>query len=146
MAFTLIAFYVLTNHVKLAALKLIEQGKLSFETNAEDFLPELRNPVIVDTDSQGKSVVTPAKTAITVNHLLNHSSGLFYPFVPETPYALPALFVNKEVHRAQANSVSKFLQLLRVSIYRQTLVRGLLTRVITAGRLSWYTTQIRTWN
>ncbi|KAF9556310.1 beta-lactamase/transpeptidase-like protein, partial [Agrocybe pediades] len=60
----------------LAALRLIELGKISYDTVAADHIPQLRNLVIV---KDGSAEATPAKTAITVKHLLNHSSGLFYP-------------------------------------------------------------------
>lgn len=81
---------------KLAALKLIDQGKINYDTKAEEYLPEFRDPVIVETTAEGDTIVKPAQKAATVKHLLNFSSGLFYPPVPGKLYALPALLLDKE--------------------------------------------------
>ncbi|KAJ7146165.1 beta-lactamase/transpeptidase-like protein [Mycena epipterygia] len=63
----------------IAALKLIEQGKIELDTYVEKVLPELANPVIVTGyDDMGKPLTTPAKSKITFGQLLNHSSGLDY--------------------------------------------------------------------
>ncbi|KAJ7066208.1 beta-lactamase [Mycena amicta] len=65
----------------IAVLQLIEQGKLSLSTPVTDILPELATPVLVtsyDPTTQKPTASTPATTSITINHLLNHSSGLDY--------------------------------------------------------------------
>jgi CubicO group peptidase (beta-lactamase class C family) len=63
----------------LAALKLVDQGKITFDTPVADYLPELRNPIIVDRVDTQKTSFKPAETVVTVKHLLNFTSGLFYP-------------------------------------------------------------------
>ncbi|PPQ97279.1 hypothetical protein CVT26_006672 [Gymnopilus dilepis] len=63
----------------LAGLKLIEQGKMTFDTPVADYLPQLANPVVVDSLSTTKTTFRPAKTVLTVKHLFNFTSGLFYP-------------------------------------------------------------------
>ncbi|KAJ3505256.1 hypothetical protein NLJ89_g7511 [Agrocybe chaxingu] len=63
----------------LAALMLIERGKLSFETIVADYLPGLRDPVILDDIMADNPTFKPAKNAIRVKHLLNMSAGLPYP-------------------------------------------------------------------
>ncbi|KAJ6562001.1 beta-lactamase/transpeptidase-like protein [Mycena capillaripes] len=62
----------------IAALQLIEQGKIALDTAAETVLPELANPVVVTSYDEAGWVrtTTPAKAKITVAHLLNHTSGL----------------------------------------------------------------------
>ncbi|KAJ7721020.1 beta-lactamase/transpeptidase-like protein [Mycena metata] len=63
----------------IAALQLIEQGKITLDTPAETILPELANPVVVtgyDKETGRPSTTTPAKGKITLGDLLNHSSGI----------------------------------------------------------------------
>ncbi|KAJ7745676.1 beta-lactamase/transpeptidase-like protein [Mycena metata] len=64
----------------IAALQLIEQGKIALDSPVETVLPELANPVVVvDHDEAGRPRTTvPAKAKITMGQLLNHSSGLDY--------------------------------------------------------------------
>jgi len=96
----------------LAALKLLDQGKITLDTPVENYLPELRNPVIVDQSSEKETTFTPAKTAITVKHLLNFTSGLFYPFSAENPFALPEAYYSKDMHAA-ADPVSAFFDIVK---------------------------------
>jgi CubicO group peptidase (beta-lactamase class C family) len=63
----------------LAALKLVEQGKITFDTPVADYLPQLRNPIIVDRTDTQETSFKPAETVVTLRHLLNFTSGLFYP-------------------------------------------------------------------
>ncbi|KAJ7243764.1 beta-lactamase/transpeptidase-like protein [Mycena rebaudengoi] len=68
----------------IAAMQLIEQGKIQLSTPVAQILPELANPIIVTSalDQDGKM----ANTEITFLHLLTHTSGLEYN--PEgAPYA-----------------------------------------------------------
>ncbi|KAF8186368.1 beta-lactamase/transpeptidase-like protein [Pholiota molesta] len=84
----------------LATLKLIEDGKIGFDTPLGDYLPEFRNPVIVDKTSTPKTTFRPAQTVITVKHLLNFSSGLFYPVVRDDLSGLPTGYTSKDMHVA----------------------------------------------
>lgn len=85
----------------LAALKLVEQGKISFDTPLSDYLPEFRNPIIVEKTSTQKTKFTPAKTVVTLKHILNFSSGLFYPVVREDLHGLSNGYASKEMHATQ---------------------------------------------
>lgn len=62
----------------IAALQLIEQGRLTFDTHASKYFPELENPVVLKDPFDPDSTSTPAQTPITVFHLITHSSGSFY--------------------------------------------------------------------
>ncbi|KAJ6631566.1 beta-lactamase/transpeptidase-like protein [Mycena sp. CBHHK59/15] len=64
----------------IAALQLIEQGKIALSTPVAQVLPELADPVILTgRDAAGKPATTaPAQNAITLGHLLNHTSGMEY--------------------------------------------------------------------
>ncbi|KAF8964756.1 beta-lactamase/transpeptidase-like protein [Flammula alnicola] len=95
----------------LAALKLVEQGKISFDTPLSDYLPEFRNPIIVDDTSTQKTTFRPAETVLTLKHVLNFSSGLFYPVVREGPNSLPDAYTSKEIHGTQ-DPISSFLRVI----------------------------------
>ncbi|TDV05478.1 serine hydrolase domain-containing protein [Paraburkholderia caballeronis] len=63
-----------------ACMQLIEQGKLRLDQPASDILPELKTPMVLEGfDAAGQPRLRPAKRAITVRHLLTHTSGYTYP-------------------------------------------------------------------
>ena len=63
----------------VAALQLVESGKLSLESPVAKYLPKLANPkVLVGFDQKGEPEMRAAKTQITLRHLLTHTSGLCY--------------------------------------------------------------------
>lgn len=70
----------------LAALQLIEQGKLSLDDLASKYVPEISKIQIFDgKDSEGKLKTRPAQTQITVRHLFTHTAGFTYDFFdPDT--------------------------------------------------------------
>ncbi|KAF8909682.1 beta-lactamase [Gymnopilus junonius] len=84
----------------LAGLILIEQGKISMDTPVADYFPQLRNPVIVDSTSP-QTTFRPATAVMTVKHLLNFSSGLFYGDRPDSDGSLPPPYTSKEMHAAE---------------------------------------------
>lgn len=68
----------------IAAMLLIEDGKLGLDQNIADFIPGFANPtVLVDPDNSLKS--RPSMTPITVRHLLTHTAGLGYSIVTKGP-------------------------------------------------------------
>ncbi|KAJ6492582.1 beta-lactamase/transpeptidase-like protein [Mycena vitilis] len=71
----------------IAALQLIDQGKIALDTPIESVLPELANPVVVTGRNEAgwPTTTTPAKEKILFGHLLNHSSGLDYFHDGTTP-------------------------------------------------------------
>jgi len=63
----------------VAALQLVEQGKITLDEPVSKVLPKLAKPEALDHfDGGGKPVMRPARTAITLRHLLTHTSGLCY--------------------------------------------------------------------
>ncbi|KAJ6534393.1 beta-lactamase/transpeptidase-like protein [Mycena capillaripes] len=69
----------------VAALQLVEQGKIALDTPVESVLPELASPVVITgKDEAGNPVTTPAKNKITFGQLLNHSSGLDGDVLPRS--------------------------------------------------------------
>jgi CubicO group peptidase (beta-lactamase class C family) len=63
----------------VAALQLVEQGKVDLAEPIAGRLPQLANlDVLEGFDAAGKPSVRPARTPITLRHLLTHTSGLCY--------------------------------------------------------------------
>ena len=81
-----------------------------------DYLPELRNPIIVDrTDSDTqKTTFKPAKTVVTLKHLLNFTSGLFYPTEPDAN--MTKGWSSKEMHLAD-DPTSEFFRIITVGLF-----------------------------
>jgi methyl acetate hydrolase len=63
----------------IAALQLVEQGRLSLDAPVPDIKPELGSPAVLDGfDAAGKAQLRPAKRPISLRHLLTHTSGFTY--------------------------------------------------------------------
>ena len=76
----------------IAALMLIDEGKLGLDDPASKYLPDFADrPVMTDFNPADRSYRTrPARTPVTVRHLATHTSGLGYPFSNPTLAALAA--------------------------------------------------------
>ena len=62
-----------------AAMQQVEQGKLSLDAPIAGVLPQLRDlKVLEGFDADGKPKLRPARVAVTLRHLLTHSSGFVY--------------------------------------------------------------------
>ncbi len=66
----------------VAAMQLVEEGRLHLDDPAGKYLPELARPVMFERfDARsGAYTVKPATQTLTVRHLLTHTSGLGYNF------------------------------------------------------------------
>jgi len=63
----------------VAALQLVEQGKLSLEASVPDIEPALGSPQVLDGfGAAGAPQLRPAKTPISLHQLLTHTSGFTY--------------------------------------------------------------------
>lgn len=64
----------------VAALQLVEQSKITLDEPVAKFLPKLSSPQVLDGfTASGDPILRPAKSAITLRHLLTHTSGISYP-------------------------------------------------------------------
>jgi CubicO group peptidase (beta-lactamase class C family) len=101
----------------LAALKLVDQGKITFDTPVADYLPELRNPIIVDRVDTQKTSFKPAETVVTVKHLLNFTSGLFYPTEDiNNKVVTPKGCSSKEMHLSE-DPTAEFFRIVIVRLF-----------------------------
>ena len=66
----------------VAIMMLVDEGKLKLDDDVAKYLPKYKNPVVVSTfnDADGSFETRPAKRAITIRHLLTHTSGIGYGF------------------------------------------------------------------
>jgi CubicO group peptidase (beta-lactamase class C family) len=68
----------------MAAMILIEEGKLKLDQNIADFIPAFANPKVL-TDPDKSLDARPATAPITVRNLLTHTAGLGYSIVTKGP-------------------------------------------------------------
>lgn len=67
----------------LGIMQLFEQGKLGLDQPISDFIPEFKNPTVIDGFNSSDTTYTtvPASREITFRDLLTHSSGIDYPLI-----------------------------------------------------------------
>ena len=66
----------------VAALQLVERGKLSLDGDLSGLLPDLRDLEVFDRPGpDGVWITRPARGAVTLRQLLTHTSGFSYGFI-----------------------------------------------------------------
>ncbi len=82
---TLWRVYSMTKPIAgIAAMILVGEGKMKLDQPIADFLPEFANMTVL-TDPANSLAAVPAKTQITVRHLLTHTAGLGYSIITKGP-------------------------------------------------------------
>lgn len=62
----------------ISALQCVERGLIGLDDEVQGVLPELAGPMIISEEPGLPFKLTPAKTQITLRHLLTHTSGISY--------------------------------------------------------------------
>jgi methyl acetate hydrolase len=70
----------------VAVMMLLEEGKLRLDDPAANYVPSLKGREVIASfnDTDGTYTTRPARSEMTVRHLLTHTSGLAYPFTSRT--------------------------------------------------------------
>src|SRR5271166_4221472 len=69
----------------VAAMQLVEQGRLSLDQPAAELVPGMDRPLVLEGfDADGEPRLRPAARPVTLRHLLTHTSGLVYDMWNET--------------------------------------------------------------
>ncbi len=83
---TLWRLYSMTKPITgIAAMLLIEDGRMKLDQPIADFLPAFAKMQVQDTPDGSITALHPAKTVITVRHLLTHTAGLGYNIIQKGP-------------------------------------------------------------
>jgi CubicO group peptidase (beta-lactamase class C family) len=76
---TIVRLYSMTKIVvSVAALALVEEGRLALDEPAARYLPALAAPQVMMGGTVAKPVLEPARQPITIRHLLTHTGGFTY--------------------------------------------------------------------
>lgn len=76
---TIVRIYSMTKIiVSVAALLLVEEGRLSLLDPVKDYLPEFDDPEVLTGGTSKNPQLVPADEPITIHHLFTHTSGLIY--------------------------------------------------------------------
>jgi CubicO group peptidase (beta-lactamase class C family) len=70
----------------VAIMMLVDQGKLKLDDDVAKYLPKYKDPVVISkfNDADVSYETRPAKSPITIRHLLTHTSGIGYGFSSPT--------------------------------------------------------------
>src|ERR1700733_13684208 len=76
---TIVRIYSMTKIVvSVAALTLLEEGKLGLRDQVADYLPAFRDLQVLVGGTAENPQLVPADKALTIQHLFTHTSGIIY--------------------------------------------------------------------
>ncbi len=76
---TIFRMYSMTKPVTGTAIMiLVDEGKIDVDDPVSKFIPEFESFQVATVGEDGEVSLAPAKTTMTIKHLLTHTSGLFY--------------------------------------------------------------------
>ncbi len=77
---TVFAIFSMTKAItSVAAMQLVEAGRLSLDAPLGEWCPHLAAPQVLEGfDAEGRPRLRPAKRAVTLRHLLTHTAGFSY--------------------------------------------------------------------
>lgn len=72
----------------VAVMMLYEEGKFLLDDPISKYIPEFKNPVVLDQFNETDTTYTtvPAKSEVTIRHLLTHTSGIQYAQIGSKPF------------------------------------------------------------
>ena len=113
---TIVRIYSMTKIViSVAALILVEQGRLGLLDRVKDYLPEFSDPRVITGGTSQNPQLIPANEPITIHHLFTHSSGIIYEAVGE-----PIGEIYKRAGLEDADSLAELVRrLARLPLKRQ---------------------------
>jgi CubicO group peptidase (beta-lactamase class C family) len=76
---TIVRIYSMTKMVvSVAAMVLVEEGRLGLLDPVKDYLPEFSDPQVITGGTSENPELAPANEPITIHHLFTHTSGIIY--------------------------------------------------------------------
>ena len=93
-----------------AVLMLMEEGKLGLDDPIERFIPQLGNRQVLKPGATALDQTEPARSSITVRHLLCHSSGLGYGLLDPGTLLFQA-FIDRNV-RSNSTTLAEMVDVL----------------------------------
>lgn len=85
---SLFRIYSMTKPVTgMAAMQLIDEGKLGLDQPLHEILPKYRDMMVQDTYDGSITELHPAPSPITMRQLLTHTSGIAYSIIQKGPIA-----------------------------------------------------------
>lgn len=101
---SLFRIYSMTKPVTgIAAMQLIEEGKLALDQPLYDILPKYRHMMVQNTYDGSITELHPSPGPITMRHLLTHTSGIGYTIIQQGP--IKALMEEKGLIAGQISRV-----------------------------------------
>jgi CubicO group peptidase (beta-lactamase class C family) len=89
---TIVRIYSMTEPVTaVAVMMLYEEGKLQLDDPIANYLPDLKAAKVLSRQPNGRYKSVPAKNAITIRHLLTHTSGYAYEYPAEAGFKRDAI-------------------------------------------------------
>lgn len=78
---TMVRVYSMTKPVtSIALMMLFEEGRVHLDDPVQDFIPDLKDPMVLVPGATALDQVEPCTVPMTVEHLLTHTSGYTYGF------------------------------------------------------------------
>lgn len=87
----------------MAAMMLIDEGKLALDQPLYDILPKYRSMQVQVTPDGSVTEVQPARTPISIRHLLTHTAGIGYSIIQNGP--IKALMEDKGLVPGQISRI-----------------------------------------
>lgn len=103
---TIVRIYSMTKIItSVAALILVEEGRLGLLDPVKDYLPEFGDPHVITGGTVQNPQLVPADEPITIHHLFTHTSGIIY-HAPGEP-------IGEMYHRAGLEDSESLAEMVR---------------------------------